>query len=92
MRALTESMRLDLNGSGVRVSEISPGLVETEFSLVRLGDAAKAKSVYAGMTPLSAQDIADAVLWCVNRPAHVNIQEVVIYPTDQAAPTAVTRK
>ncbi len=92
VRALTESMRLDLNGSGIRVSEISPGLVETEFSQVRLDDAAKAKAVYSGMTPLKAQDIAEAVLWCVDRPAHVNIQEIVLYPTDQASPRDVTRR
>ncbi len=92
VRALTESMRLDLNGSGIRVSEISPGLVETEFSQVRLDDATKAKAVYSGMTPLKAQDIAEAVLWCVDRPAHVNIQEIVLYPTDQASPRDVTRR
>ena len=92
VRALTEALRLDLNGSGLRVTEISPGMVETEFSQVRLGDAQKAKAVYAGMTPLTARDIAESIAWCVNRPSHVNIQELVIYPTDQASPTLVSRK
>jgi len=91
VRALTEALRLDLNGSGLRVTEISPGMVETEFSQVRLGDAQKAKAVYAGMTPLTARDIAESIAWCVNRPSHV-IQELVIYPTDQASPTLVSRK
>lgn len=92
VRALTEGMRMDLLGTGVRVTEISPGMVETEFSLVRLGDAEKAKSVYQGMTPLTSRDIAETIYWCVSRPRHVNIQEVIIYPTDQASPTLVHRK
>ncbi len=92
VHALTECMRLDLVGTGVRVTEISPGMVETEFSEVRLGDREKAKTVYAGMTPLSARDIAETIYWCVARPRHVNVQEVVIYPTDQASPTVVHRK
>jgi 3-hydroxy acid dehydrogenase / malonic semialdehyde reductase len=92
VHSLNECMRLDLLGSGVRVTEVSPGMVETEFSQVRLGDAEKAKAVYAGMTPLSARDIAETIYWCINRPAHVNIQEVVIYPTDQASPWAVHRR
>lgn len=92
VHSLTECLRLDLLGSGIRVTEVSPGMVETEFSLVRLGDEEKAKSVYQGMTPLSARDIAETIFWCLSRPAHVNIQEVVIYPTDQASPWAVYRK
>jgi 3-hydroxy acid dehydrogenase/malonic semialdehyde reductase len=92
VHALTECMRLDLSGTGVRVTEISPGMVETEFSKVRLGDVEKAKAVYTGMTPLSARDIAETIYWCVNRPRHVNIQEVVLYPTDQASPTVVHRR
>lgn len=91
--ALTEGMRLDLLGSGIRVTEISPGMVETEFSVVRFdGDEGKAKSVYANMTPLTAGDVADAVLWCATRPKHVNVQELVLYPTDQASPTVVSRR
>jgi hypothetical protein len=91
VHALTEGMRMDLLGTGVRITEISPGMVETEFSVVRLGDQEKAKSVYQGMTPLTARDIAETILWCVKRPHHVNIQEIVLYPTDQASPTLVHR-
>lgn len=92
VRALNEALRLDLNGSGIRVTEIRPGMVETNFSEVRLGDAERAKAVYAGMTPLTAQDIAESIEWCLSRPAHVNVQELVLYPVDQASPTVVTRR
>ncbi len=91
VRALTESLRLDLHGTGIRVTEISPGMVETEFSQVRLGDAEKARAVYQGMTPLTASDIADTVVWATSRPRHVNIQEIIVYPVDQASPTLVAR-
>ena len=91
VHALSESLRMDLLGSQVRVTEISPGMVETEFSEVRLGDADKAKAVYKGMTALSPQDIAECVYWATSRPSHVNIQEIVIYPTDQASPTLINR-
>lgn len=85
VRALTEGLRLDLLGKPVRVTNIEPGMVETEFSEVRYGgDKEKAAQVYKGMTPLKASDIAETIAWCVSRPAHVNIQEIVIYPTDQA--------
>lgn len=89
---LNEGLRMDLNGTGIRVTEIAPGMVETEFSMVRLEDAAKAKAVYSGLDPLTAADIADAVYWCASRPKRVNIQEMVIYPTDQASPGIVHRK
>ncbi|MCM2279416.1 MAG: SDR family NAD(P)-dependent oxidoreductase [Oligoflexia bacterium] len=92
VHALTESMRLDLSGTGVRVTEIAPGMVETEFSEVRLGDPARAKAVYAGMQPLTAGDVAETILWVAERPAHVNIQQIILYPTDQASPTTVHRK
>jgi NADP-dependent 3-hydroxy acid dehydrogenase YdfG len=92
VRALSEGLRMDLLGTGLRVTNIEPGMVETEFSTVRLGDRVKADQVYAGMTPLSSQDIAEAVLWSLDRPAHVNIQEMVIFPTDQAAVTMVHRR
>jgi 3-hydroxy acid dehydrogenase/malonic semialdehyde reductase len=93
VRALTEGLRLDLLGTGVRVTEIAPGMVETDFSRIRFkGDVEKAKAVYQGMTPLSATDVAEAVLWCVERPAHVNIQSVVMFPTDQASVTSVHRR
>lgn len=85
VRALSEGLRLDLMGKNVRVTNIEPGMVETEFSEVRYrGDKDKAKAVYKGMTPLSARDIAETIAWCLERPAHVNIQELVIFPTDQA--------
>lgn len=92
VRALSEGLRLDLQGSGVRVTNVEPGMVETEFSIVRLADEAKAKKVYEKMTPLSADDIAETINWCLSRPAHVNIQELVIYPTDQAAIGQVVRR
>jgi serine 3-dehydrogenase len=92
VRALNQALRADLLGSGVRVTEVSPGMVETEFSEVRFqGDLKKARAVYAGMTPLKPEDVAEAVLWTLERPAHVNIEEIVIYPTDQASPTQIHR-
>jgi NADP-dependent 3-hydroxy acid dehydrogenase YdfG len=91
VRAITESLRIDLSGTGVRVTEIAPGMVETEFSQVRLGDAEKAKALYAGMRPLVAADIAEAIVWCAARPERINIQELVIYSTDQASPSLVHR-
>ena len=93
VRALTESLRLDVHGTGVRVTEISPGMVETDFSDVRFkGDKDRAKKVYAGTRPLMPVDIAEAVVWSVLRPKHVNIQELVIFPTDQASVTMVKRE
>lgn len=90
---ISKSLRLELCGTGVRVCTVDPGLAETEFSLVRFkGDAAKAKKVYDGMTPLSAEDVAEAILWVANRPAHVCIDEMVIKPTDQAAVYKVHRR
>jgi serine 3-dehydrogenase len=77
----------------VRVTEIEPGLVETEFSNVRFhGDAEKAKNVYQGLTPLTADDVADVVYFCATRSPHVNISEVLLVPTDQASATLVHRK
>lgn len=93
VRAITETLRLELLGRPVRVTEIDPGLVETEFSLVRFGgDAERAKKPYVGMTPLTAEDIADAVTWAATRPPHVNIDQVVIRPLDQATATLVHRR
>ncbi len=83
---------MDLLGSRVRVTNIEPGMVESEFSLVRFGDAEKAAAVYKGLTPLTPEDIAETIVWCVQRPAHVNIQEVVIFPTDQAGVQNVHRR
>jgi NADP-dependent 3-hydroxy acid dehydrogenase YdfG len=83
--ALTRAMRIDLLPYGLRVTSISPGMVETEFSLVRFnGDKQKASAVYKGFTPLSPHDIADAVHYAVTRPAHVGINDIVITPTAQA--------
>jgi NADP-dependent 3-hydroxy acid dehydrogenase YdfG len=85
-RAMTDAFRQDLIGKGIRVMGIHPGMVETEFSIVRLkGDRDGAKKIYAGMTPLSAEDIAESILWTLTRPRHVNIQSLVIMPTDQAS-------
>ncbi len=85
VRAISESLRMDLLGTPIRVINIEPGMVETEFSVVRLADEQKAKNVYAGMQPLTAEDIAESIVWTLSRPSHVNIQELVIFPTDQAA-------
>lgn len=90
--ALSEGLRMDLLGTGIRVTNVEPGMVETEFSEVRLQDSEKAKSVYKGMKPLSAEDVAETVLWCLNRPSHVNIQELVLFPVDQAAVQHVHRR
>ena len=90
-RALTRTLRMELLGRPIRVTEISPGLVETEFSLVRLGDAERAQAVYAGMRPLVADDIADCIAWVVTRPSHVDIDQLVVRPRDQARSTLVHR-
>ena len=93
VRALSKGLRLDLNGTPVRVSEVAPGLVETEFSLVRFhGDAERAGKVYQGYTPLRPEDVADAAVWCATRPPHVSIAEVVVMPTDQASTTLVHKR
>ena len=93
VKAVTETLRVELVGKPVRVTEVAPGLVETEFSLVRFGgDAERAKKPYLGMTPLTADDVADAVVWAVTRPAHVNIDTLVIKPLDQATATLIHRK
>jgi len=85
VQSVTKGMRIDLLKHGIKVSSVSPGAVETEFSLVRFnGDKNKAKQIYKGFTPLNAQDIADTILFIVTRPKHVNIDDVLIMPTDQA--------
>lgn len=90
--AFVETLRLELNGRPIRVTEIAPGMVETEFSLVRLGDASRAAAVYAGLDPLTADDIADCIVWAVTRPAHVNVDLLVVKPLAQAAPHRVARR
>lgn len=91
--AITKAMRIDLVKHGIKVSSISPGAVETEFSLVRFdGDADKAKKVYQGIVPLTAKDIADTLEFIVTRPPHVNINDILIMPTQQASSAYVHRK
>ncbi|MCB0411971.1 MAG: SDR family NAD(P)-dependent oxidoreductase [Bdellovibrionales bacterium] len=91
VRAFSEGLRLDLLGKQVRVTNIEPGMVETEFSKVRFEDEEKARAVYQGMKPLTAEDIASTISWCLAQPEHVNIQELVIYPVDQASPQNIYR-
>jgi 3-hydroxy acid dehydrogenase/malonic semialdehyde reductase len=94
VRQFSLNLRSDLLGTGVRVTNVEPGMVETEFSVVRFhGDASRAGKVYEGMQPLSAADIADTVLWCVTRPPHVNVNTIEVMPVQQAfSPFAVDRK
>lgn len=93
IRAAMKVLRLELLGEPVRVTEIDPGMVETEFSLVRFGgDAERAAGVYEGLTPLRADDVADAVAWCATRPSHVNVDELLLMPRDQASATRVSRR
>ena len=93
VNAITKVMRLELNGKPIRITEIAPGMTETEFSLVRFeGDAERAAKVYAGLTPLCPEDIADSIQWAVTRPSHVNIDEIVLKPLAQASATVVSRK
>lgn len=93
VRALTKTLRVELVGKPIRVTEICPGLVETEFSMVRFDqDAEKAAAVYKGMTPLTSEDVADCIAWAATRPPHVNIDEVVVRPRDQATATVVHRE
>ena len=78
-------MRIDLLSHGIRVTEIRPGMVETEFSIVRFhGDRQRADNVYRGVEPLRGEDIADTIVWAASQPAHINIDEIVITPTQQA--------
>jgi len=90
---ITRALRLELCGTGIRVCTVDPGLAETEFSLVRFkGDAARARKVYEGTRPLTANDIADILLWIASRPPHVNIDELIVKPTDQAASHRIHRR
>jgi len=90
---ITRTLRLELSGTGVRVSTIDPGMAETEFSVVRFkGDEAKAKKVYEGTIPLTAKDVAEAIVWVASRPPHVCIDEIIVKCTDQAAIHKVHRR
>jgi NADP-dependent 3-hydroxy acid dehydrogenase YdfG len=93
-RALTRTLRLELLGKPIRITEISPGLVGgTEFSVVRFGgDEERARKVYEGLTPLSPEDVADCITWAVTRPSHVNVDEIVVRPRDQATATEFHRR
>lgn len=91
-RSMLRTLRLELLGEPVRVTEVAPGMVETEFSLVRFdGDEAAARRVYEGMTPLGAADVAECIRWALAQPPHVNVDEIVVRPRDQAAATEVHR-
>lgn len=93
VEAISEGMRLDLTKHGIKVTNIAPGAVETEFSEVRFkGDKDRAKQVYAGFDPLHAADIADAITYCIMAPDHVTIADMTIYAKAQAAPTVIYRK
>jgi len=93
VHAMSKALRHELLGTGVRVVTIEPGLCDTEFSLVRFhGDAARAKKPYEGLTPLSADDVAEVIAFAVTRPPHVVLEEVTLYPVDQASTTAVHRR
>lgn len=93
VRVLTRTLRIELLGTGIRVTEIAPGLVETEFSIVRFdGDKDMAKKPYEGLKPLSGDDIADCIAWAISRPPHVNIDELVIRPVSQATSRDIHRE
>ncbi len=93
VRAITRTLRLELNGEPIRVTEIAPGLVETEFSVVRFhGDRKAARAVYDGLKPLTAEDIAECVLFAVTRPPHVDVDEIVVRPVAQASVWQVARR
>ena len=90
---ITRTLRLELSGTGIRVSSVDPGLARTEFSLVRFkGDAVRAEKPYEGTNPLVAEDVAEILLWVASRPAHVNIDELLVKPVDQAAMHKVHRR
>ena len=92
VRAITKTLRLELMGEPIRVTEIEPGLVDTEFSLVRFkGDRQRAATVYKGMQPLTGADVADCIVWVVTRPPHVNVDEMVVRPIAQATARDVAR-
>jgi NADP-dependent 3-hydroxy acid dehydrogenase YdfG len=93
LRAITQTLRLELNGEPIRITEVAPGMTSTEFSLTRFkGDEGRAEAVYAGVTPLSAEDVASCVGFAISRPPHVNVDFLVVRPIAQAAAYQVARK
>jgi len=93
VKSLTQSFRVDMLDKGIKVSSVDPGMVNTEFSKVRFsGDEQRAEQVYKGITPLSPNDVAEAVVFCASRPANVNINEIILTPIQQASSTQVYRK
>jgi NADP-dependent 3-hydroxy acid dehydrogenase YdfG len=92
-RLISDGLRIDVNGTAVRVTSIDPGMVETDFSKVRFrGNEERAAKTYQNVDPLQPEDIADAIVWAATRPAHVSIQTVVMTPTAQANPFVLTRR
>ena len=90
---ITRALRMELNGTGIRVSTVDPGMVKTDFSLVRFkGDAEQAEKVYEGINPLTAEDIAEILVWVASRPPHMNIDELLVKPVDQAAMHKIYRR
>lgn len=92
VKAMAQSLRLELNGEQIRVTSVDPGMAETEFSNVRLKDDSKAKAVYQGVKPLTAFDVAECVRWCLMLPDHVNIDEILVKCVDQASVHKVHRR
>ena len=93
VKALSQSTRYDVLDKGIKVTSVDPGMVETEFSLVRFsGDKERAKNVYTGIKPLSAKDVAETVLFCATRPQNVNINQIILTPLAQASSTQIIRK
>ncbi len=93
VKAISEGLKQDLLGTPIRVTSVDPGMVETEFSNVRFhGDRERANKVYQGLTPLTADDVADVVFFCTTRSPHVNINEIILMPVDQASATLVHRQ
>ena len=92
-RAISESLQLDINGTAVRVTNIDPGMVETEFSLVRFHhNKERAAKTYQGVTPLSGHDVAEVALFCATRPPHVSIHDLLLMPTDQASTQLINKR
>jgi serine 3-dehydrogenase len=93
VKALSRAIRIDVIDRGIKVSSVDPGLVETEFSMVRYsGDKERAKKTYTGLKPLRAEDVADAVFYCATRPSHVNINELILTPLAQASPAYIFKE